>query len=243
MAEDFTDIYYSPIRDYNYSYWFESLEHNGKTLSDEERKKFVIYVNETVSLYSEGLPIIQDSLDNSRNRHDEYHDLEYTVSSVILFVLVTSIDCMVAGKYFMMAETDYDRRFMRGKMKVILNEGFKRLYGFESKTHKMSEWSRLGSLMVHFPASIQSQYADLTQRLEEHSKSSTWWRDERNLETHLEAEKLYKSRMEEIVESKVMIDSLRLFNTLQAVNEFLTNVHACLLNYLVGKYKRGEISS
>ena len=32
---------------------------------------------------------------------------------------------MVAGKYFILADRDYDRRFMRGKLFVILNEGFK----------------------------------------------------------------------------------------------------------------------
>ena len=47
--------------------------------------------------------------------------------------------------------------------------------------------------------------------------------------------------MEEIIESKVMMDSMKLFNTLLAVNNFLTNVHACLFNYLVTKYRRGEL--
>ena len=54
-------------------------------------------------------------------------------------------------------------------------------------------------------------------------------------------EELYVSRNEEIIESKVMMDSMKLFNTLLAVNHFLTNVHACLFNYLVEKYKRGEM--
>lgn len=242
MAEELTDIHYSPIRDYNYEYWFKSIDPNGKTLSNEERKEFLAYVNEAVSQYSSGLPIIHDSLENSRNCNDEFHEIEHTVSSVILFVLVTSIDCMVAGKYFMMADTDYDRSFMRGKMRIILNEGFKRLFGFDSKTHNKSEWHRLEPLMSHFPSIIQKRYAELSHRLEEHSKSSSWWRNERNLETHLEAENLYLSRMEDVIESKVMMDSLKLFNTLQAANEFLTNVHACLLNFLVGKYKGGELS-
>ena len=52
----------------------------------------------------------------------------------------------------------------------------------------------------------------------------------------------YKSRQEEIVESKVMMDSMKLFNTLLAVSHFLSNVHACILNFLVGKYRRGELS-
>lgn len=48
---------------------------------------------------------------------------------------MTMCDRMVAGKYFILADTDYDKRFMRGKMKVFLNEGFKRLYGY-NETNK-----------------------------------------------------------------------------------------------------------
>lgn len=39
-----------------------------------------------------------------------------------------------------------------------------------------------------------------------------------------------------------MMDSMKLFNTLLAVSHFLNNVHACLLNFLVRKYRRGELS-
>lgn len=49
------------------------------------------------------------------------------------------------------------------------------------------------------------------------------------------------SRQEEVIESKVMLDMTKLFNRLLAVNDFLSNVHTCLFNYLVGKYKRGEL--
>lgn len=243
MNEDLSNIQYSPVRNYDYSHWFEPIEHNGKTLSKEEKMEFAAFVDETISQFSSGLPLIHDTLDYCRNRHDEYHNIEYTFSSVMLFTILTSIDCMVASKYFVLADTDYDRRFMRGKMMIILNEGFKRLYGFDSTTRKKSEWNRLIPLLDHFPTVIRSQYSELTQRLDEHSKSSSWWRDERNLETHLEAEGLYKSRMEELIDSKVLMDNLKLFKTLRAVYEFLANAHACLFNFLVDKYKRGELVS
>lgn len=149
---------------------------------------------------------------------------------------------MVAGKYFILADREYDRRFMRGKLFVILNEGFKKLYGFNEKSHKKSEWDKLQSIMKYFPEVINRQYQELTYLLEKQSHTSSWWKDERNYETHLDAGKLYKSRQEEIVESKVMMDSMKLFNTLLAVNHFLSNVHTCIFNFLVGKYRRGELS-
>lgn len=131
---------------------------------------------------------------------------------------------------------------MRGKLFVILNEGFKKLYGFNEKSHKKSEWDTLLPIMKYFPEVINRQHQELTYLLENQSHTSSWWKDERNFETHLDSENLYKSRQEEIVESKVMMDSLKLFNTLMAVSNFLGNVHTCLFNFLVRKYHKGELS-
>lgn len=241
MNEDLNNLQYSNIWDYNYANFFKETQYNNRTLSDEERRQFIDVINETISRYLEGLPLSQNTLQSIKGKHDEYHEAERTVVSVMQFVLITMIDSMVASKYFLMADKDYDKRFMRGKLMVILNEGFKRLYGFDEKTHKKSEWDRLLLIMRYFPEIINRQYQELTFHLERQAKSSSWWKEERNLETHLDTEKLYVSRQEEIIERKVMMDSMKLFNTLLAVNHFLTNVHACLFNFLVGKYKRGEL--
>lgn len=241
MCNDLDNLQYSLIHNYRYAEWFHQEFYNGKTLSDTERKEFIAVIDETVEQYKEGLPMMSDELDRCKDKHDEYHTVNRVMNSVMLFVLMTMIDSMVAGKYFLMANTDYDRRFMRGKMMVILNEGFKRLYGFDEKTHLKSEWDKLLAILKYFPEQINYQYQELTYLLEEHATSSSWWREERNLETHLDAEKLYHSRQEEIIESKVMMDSLKLFNTLHAVNLFLTNMHGCLTNHLIAMYRRGDI--
>lgn len=241
MNDDLSNIQYEPIRDYKYARWFDETRYNGKMLSDNERKTFISVIDETIAQYSEGLPLMTGILEGTKDQHDEYHEIGRTIASVYLFVLITMIDSMIAAKYFILADKDYDKRFMRGKLFVILNEGFKKLYGFNEKSHKKSEWDRLLPLMKYFPEIINQQYQELTYHLENHSKSS-WWKDERNFETHLDTEKLYKSRQEEIVESKVMMDSLKLFSTLLAVSHFLRNIHTCLFNYIVGKYHRGELS-
>lgn len=241
MNEDLANIQYSPIRNYKYAQWFEEFQYNGKTLSDAERKELVAVIDETIARYSEGLSIYHEILESEKGLDDEYHVIDRTVVSIMFFVHITMIDSLVASKYFILADREYDRRFMRGKLMVILNEGFKRLYGFDEKTNKKSEWDRLLPLMSHFPEVINRQYQELTYHLEKHAKSSLWWREERNLETHMDAVKLYDSRQEEVVESKVMMDSMKLFNTLLAVDNFLSNMHTCLFNYLVGKYKCGEL--
>ena len=239
--EDLSNLQYSLIRDYNYPKWFQEVQYNGKTLSDKERRDTIIMIDETVDQFSKGLPLLQNELNAIIGQHDQFHELERTVTSILQFVLITMIDNMVAGKFFLIADRDYDRRFMRGKLMVILNEGFKRLYGFKEKTRKKSEWERLSSYMEQLPEILKQQYQVLSQLLDKHSKSSTWWQDVRNLETHLDTEKLYASRQEEVIESKVMMDSLKLFETLFAVNHFLSNVHAYILNVYLDKYYRGEL--
>lgn len=243
MNEDLDNIQYSPIRDYKYASFFEDEQDNGKTLSGEEQKEVIAVIDDNIARYSVGLPLMHDILENSNNQPGRFHEIMHTIASVSQFVLITMIDSMVATKYFLMADKDYDKRFMRGKLRVIINEGFKRLYGFTAEKQKESEWGRLSPIMDSFPVVIKNQYRELTSRLKEHANSSSWWKEERDLETHMDTERLYISRQEEIIESKVAMDSLKLFETFQAVNCFLTNVHACLRNFLVEKYKRGELKN
>ena len=241
MKEDIENYQYSLIYNYRYAEWFKEVQYNGKTLSDTEREELVSVIDETVDQYKEGLPMMIGELERCKDLHDEYHNVSRVLNSVMLFVLTTMIDSMVACKYFILADKDYDRRFMRGKLMVILNEGFKKLYGFEKNTHAKSEWDRLLPILKYFPEQINYQYQELTYLLEQHATSSSWWKEERNLETHLDTEKLYYSRQEEVIESKVMMDSMKLFNTLHAVDLFLTNMHGCLTNHLIAMYRRGEL--
>lgn len=242
MNEDLNDIQYWPIRNYKYAHWFEQVQYNGKTLSDEERKECVAAIDDTIATYSDGLSLAHAILENTNDSPGDLNDIERTIVSIILFVLMTMIDSMVASKYFILADKDYDRRFMRGKLFVILNEGFKKLYGFNENSHKKSEWDRILPLLDKFPETINLQYQELTFHLENHARSSSWWKDERDLEVHLwDAEQLYRSRQEEVIESKVMMDSMRLVSTLLGVNDFLFNAHGCIVNTLIDQYRRGEL--
>lgn len=243
MSDEIHNIQYSPIRNYRYDLFFRDVKYNGTVLNQSERAEFTNVSDETIADHSKGLPLTNQILVSIKDRNDDFHIIQRTIVSVMQFVLITLIDDMVICKYFILADTDYDKRFMRGKMKVILNEGFKQLYGFGEKAHKESEWHRLEPILKYFPDEIKQQYIHLTNLLNQHSITSTWWRDERVAETHLDAEKLYASRCEEVNESKVMMESLKLFDTLFAVDLFLTNMHACLRNSLVEMYLRGEIKN
>lgn len=241
MNEDLLNIQPRPIPHHQFAHWFQEVQYNDKTLSEEERKQFIDIMDETINEYTEGLPLMQQMLAVFNDENNDLHQTYQTILSVMLFVLLTQIDCMVACKYFILADKDYDRRYMRGKLKVLQNEGFKRLYGFEKTTYEKSEWNKLLPLMGRFPEIINRQYQDLTFQLQKLSESSTWWREERNIETHLDTIKLLESRQEDINESTVVMDSMKLYSSLMAVSEYLENLHTCLYNYLEDKYQKGEL--
>ena len=201
----------------------------------------VSIIDEHVTEFSQSFSKIINNLNQVKEKQDEFHIMYQTVISVMVFVAQTMTDSMVISKYFVLADKDYDKRFMRGKMAVILNEGFKKLYGFENRTKPKSEWRKLKSVLHYFPEEIKLQYHELTTLLEKHSTSSSWWRDDRNVETHLDCEKLYMSRNTELVEGKVMLESLMLFDALYAVYLFLGNMHSCIQNTLNEQYLNGEL--
>ena len=240
--DELDDLQYHVIRDYNYNSLFKDVQYEDKVLTREERIGYAHVVDETITEFKSGLPLVIETLERDKKRNDEFGIISNTVESLFLFTTLTMMDYLVASKYFILAEQDYDKRFMRGKLLVILNEGYKKLYGFDDKTFKKSEWAKIGPLMEHFPPIIHNQYSVLDSLLKQRSESSTWWRDERNYETHIEAEKLYYSRNEEIKEAKVMMEALKLYNALLAVHDFLTNVNACLVNTLINAYHRGELT-
>ena len=241
MNEDLGDIQYFPIRNHQYEKWFQERHYDEDNFSDIDRAEYLEIVDISTSHFKEGLPILKETLERIKNLHDEYNETYRIVISAILFTSITMIDGLILSKYFIVAENDYDKRLMRGKLKVILNEGFKKLYGFGENSRKKTEWSKLIGILKYFPDEITCQYQKLSSLLEKHSESSSWWREERDVETHLDTEKLYASRCENIKESQVIIDFLKLFETLNAVILFLSNMHICLNNYLIYKYRRGEL--
>ena len=92
MNGDFADIQYAQIREYKYAQWFKEVQYNGKTLSESERKEFISVIDSTITQYSEGLPLMTNILEDTKEKHDEYHKIDRIVVSVYLFVLITMID-------------------------------------------------------------------------------------------------------------------------------------------------------
>ncbi len=239
MINDMDTIQYTLVRDYNYPLFFQDYHFENKVLSDEERAQYAAEVDELVEQYIPGLKMMNDGLKDLGDKHDTFSEICRAEYSLSLFVLFTMIDSLVAAKLFVQAKSDYEKSFLRGKLRVLMNEGFKKLYGFAD--HSKSEWIRLAPFIDRFPPMVQNQYQILTRLLDDKSKSFNWWKEERDAETHQDAEALYNFRTKDISESEVMEWSLKLFEILLAINHFLSNVNACILGTLYTAYQQGQL--
>lgn len=240
MNEDLNDIHYVPIIDYDYSRHFSELQYNDTVLTDAERKATIAFMDERITEVANG--ISETFLKEDLTKGGRQSGIQIVIREAMLFVAMTMADCMVATKYFLIANTDYDRRYMRGKLQVLLNEGFKKLYGYEENTKKNSVWNRLSNIIHHYSPGMQRQFEVLSVCLEKHARSSTWWKNERCFETHQDTLKLLESRYVEIEECRVVMESLQLFDALLAVNKFLGNANGCIVNALIDKYHKGELT-
>lgn len=243
MDMDLDNIKFREIKDINFRNLFPDLKPTVVTLNCITRRKVIKTIDEQINMCVSGLKLIADNLKGLQTEDSGFSKIIIAIHSFFFFTLQTTADCWVAFKYFVLAKNDYDRSYMRGKLKVILNEGFKKLYGFSSKGKEESEWAKLSALLsqLQFPRKIYLQYQQLTNILERQSQISSWWKEERNIETHFDSFKLYESRQEVINESKVMIDASQLLNALDAVGQFADNLNICIVNFLLFRYKRGEL--
>ena len=66
MNDDLANIQYSPIWDYNYARYFQEIPYNGKMLSGIERKHFIAFLDQTIDQYCEGIPLMRDTLENTK---------------------------------------------------------------------------------------------------------------------------------------------------------------------------------
>jgi len=227
-----------PVYDYHFEEWFRTTYPNGLNMNGMQRREFIQMIDSHVAMNSSFLNFIAKSLKELEGGDSEYLTIERVVLNAWFFTAQTTADCMVACKYFLLADTGYDRRYMRGKLKVILNEGIKHLVGFKPDKYKVTIWGSISGIMPHFPGTAyQMQFEKLDVLLKQHTSKSSWWKEDRDAETHLDVKELYLSRQKYLDESTVMIESLQLTGALDAVNHFLQNLHAGLTNWLNDLYR------
>ena len=210
-----------------------NIYYNNKVLSAQEREEFRIMSEETIRDFSESIEGFYELSQEFKPSQNKDHDkITKTVLDVGIFTSYTFCDCVALLKHFVLSSNAYDKSLFRGKLKVLLNEGFKSLYGFNDKQRKRSYYIKLGEIMNYFPG-FQLEYDSILMKLKQLSEQSTWWKDERNTEVHLDMSQLYKTRHEEINESKVAMESHLLIDLLVQINKLMWRMHQAYIDYMV----------
>ena len=210
-----------------------NIYYNNKVLSAQEREEFRIMSEETIRDFSESIEGFYELSQEFKPSPNKDHDkITKTVLDVGIFTSYTFCDCVALLKHFVLSSNAYDKSLFRGKLKVLLNEGFKSLYGFNDKQRKRSYYIKLGEIMNYFPG-FQLEYDSILLKLKQLSEQSTWWKDERNTEVHLDMSQLYKTRHEEINESKVAMESQLLIGLLVQINKLMGRMHQAYIDYMV----------
>ena len=210
-----------------------NIYYNNKVLSAQEREEFRIRAEETIEIFTESIDGFCELYQEYKPSQNKVHDkITKTVLDVGIFTCYTYCDCTVLLKHFILSTDLYEKRLFRGKLKVLLNEGFKNLYGFNDKQRKKSYYIKLGEIMNYFPG-FRSEYDSILLKLKQLSEQSTWWKDERNIEVHLDMSQLYKSRHEEINESKVAMEAHLLIDLLVQINRLMGRMHQAYIDYMM----------
>ena len=210
-----------------------NIYYNNKVLSAQEREEFRIRAEETIEIFTESIDGFCELYQEYKPSQNKVHDkITKTVLDVGIFTCYTYCDCTVLLKHFILSTDLYEKRLFRGKLKVLLNEGFKSLYGFNDKQRKRSYYIKLGEIMNYFPG-FKLEYDSILLKLKQLSEQSTWWKDERNTEVHLDMSQLYKTRHEEINESKVAMESQLLMGLLVQINKLMGRMHQAYIDYMM----------
>lgn len=218
-----------------------------KDLTLQERIKTIAEIDKLIQQYAESIPVYHSAKIDARTGNVPIKSLAKlleTIYSAGEFTIMVIADCAVAQKFFLESTNDYDKRFARGKLKVLLNEGFKKVYGFPFSKNKSKKgptiWEQISELYPLFPDNLKVIYNEIQTSLKKYSEDA-WWMNDRNIETHIDIDRLYESRQEEIIEGKVIMESMELVNILLIVHDFITKLHGSYCETLAQEYFRHRV--
>ena len=202
-----------------------------KVLSQEERAKFNLLADEMTAIFSESIDGIHELSKSYQDMNNIHHKVSKIMCDVSVFVSYAFADCIVLTRLFMNTHDMYEKSLLRGKLKVHMNESFKKLYGFTEKARKESYTAKLQEIIPHFHGP-DKEFAGILADLEEISKRDSWWKEIRSAEVHLDLPILYESRHEEINESQVVMETMRLIPFFIRFNALLPRMNLAHMNYM-----------
>lgn len=209
----------------------QELQYNNKILSQEERVKFNDLADEMIATFSESI----DGMYKISKEYTDMNNIQNKVSKIMcdvsVFVTYAFADCVVLTKLFVNTSVAYEKSLLRGKLKVHLNECFKKLYGYTNQSKKVSYAAKLKEIMPHFHGPDR-EFARILDDLEEISKRDSWWKEVRCAEVHMDVPILYESRHEEINESQVVMETMRLIPFINRFNALLARMNHAHVIYM-----------
>ena len=125
------------------------LTYNNRILSEQERVEFCEKSDEYINMFSECIEeICQLATKIQESENSDYDKITNTLILTSTFTGYSFCDCIVLTKLFVRATNPYEKSFLRGKLKVQLNESFKKLYGFSKKGYKDSHCAQLETIIT-----------------------------------------------------------------------------------------------
>ena len=156
------------------------------------------------------------SLSNLDNERFEALSKLYDLT---LYVELLHGDFVVLFHQFLASSFTYERKYAMAKLYPLANEGFKQLYGFVSektgqvKLSSNARWKALEQIEPLMTSNEMALYKDLYAAFEA-AAAFGWWKEERDNETHLDADGIYKHRSAQIDENKAIQDALSFYKLL-----------------------------
>lgn len=213
----------------------DGIFYNNKVLNNQERMKLCEVADDAVKNFAESIDGMYEWAEEvASNENKGFRTIEREFIDIGIFVAYCYCDIALMTRQFIQSNNSYERSFLRGKLKVLLNESFKKLYGFAKKTKDETFFTRLKKLAALFPQ-FSSEIRVFEADLHEYSIKDTWWKDERDAEVHWDIEKLYQYRHEEVNESKVMMEAHFMISILYRVNFFIATLHKAFIASLIIK--------
>ena len=210
----------------------QELQYNNKILSQEERVKFNDLADEMIATFSESIDGMYKISREYTDMNNIHHRVSKIMCDVSVFVSYAFADCVVLTKLFVNTSVAYEKSLLRGKLKVHLNECFKKLYGFTKQSKKVSYAAKLKEIMPLFHGPDR-EFARILDDLEEISNRDSWWKDIRCAEVHMDVPILYESRHEEINESQVVMETMRLIPFINRFNALLARMNHAHVIYML----------
>lgn len=218
-------------------------EYNNRVLTPEEREEYCRIADGHISKFSGHIEeIFQLSRDASIvSGNSEIVEINKRILDILTFATYAFCDCIVLDKLFIMATHPYEKSLLRGKLKVQLNESFKKLYGFK-KGYNDSYCAKLEDIVIRFLPEFKKPFDELLSDLEQLSKDS-WWKDERDAEVHIDAAQLYELRHKEINESRVAMETGQLTDLFTRIYRFIANLYILYIKRMLHNIGEGMRNS